>query len=140
MIRIFVPTGRYPWTMIGQLSMTAGGSCTATLIGADVLITAAHCIHGENGQTNAAGEFIAHNGQRARITHYLLDPNFDFRRFNTTDQIDGLDWALLRLDRRLGAPRRHRRRLSRRRIHRRRRALCPAQDLVADRPLQPEGP
>ncbi|WP_084169207.1 trypsin-like serine peptidase [Brevundimonas aveniformis] len=100
--RIFVPVDQYPWTMVGQISMTAGGSCTATLIGADVLITAAHCIHGENGQTNAAGEFIANSGERARITHYFIDPNFDFRRFNTTNQIDGLDWALLRLDRPLG--------------------------------------
>lgn len=100
--RVFVPDEQYPWSMVGQISMSAGGSCTATLIGADVLITAAHCIHGENGQTNAAGEFIANNGERARITAYFIDPNFDFRRFNTTDQIDGLDWAMLRIDRPLG--------------------------------------
>lgn len=100
--RVFVPDEIYPWAMVGQISMTAGGSCTATLIGADVLITAAHCIHGENGQMNAAGEFIAGNGQRARITHAYIAENFDYRRFNTTSQIDGLDWALLRLDRRLG--------------------------------------
>lgn len=100
--RIFVPTERYPWTMVGQISMTAGGACTATLVGSDVLITAAHCIHGENGQANAAGEFVANSGERARIIGYFIDPDFDYRRFNTTEQIDGLDWALLRLDRALG--------------------------------------
>lgn len=100
--RIFVPTERYPWTMVGQISMTAGGACTATLVGSDVLITAAHCIHGENGQANAAGEFVANTGERARIIGYFIDPDFDYRRFNTTEQIDGLDWALLRLDRALG--------------------------------------
>ena len=44
------------------------------------------------------------------------------------------------LDRRLCHARRQRRRLPQRRIHRSRRPVCPAQDLHADRPLQPEGP
>jgi protease YdgD len=36
------------------------------------------------------------------VTHYLIDRSFNYRRFNTTDEIDGLDWALLRLDQPLG--------------------------------------
>ncbi len=100
--RVLVNEAQYPWSLIGTISMTAGGSCTATLIGPNVLITAAHCVHGEDGRANAAGEFVSNGGERARITHYLLDDNFDYRRFNTSEDIDGLDWALLRIDRNLG--------------------------------------
>ncbi len=32
----------------------------------------------------------------------MVSPRFDYQRFNTTDEIDGLDWALLRLDQPLG--------------------------------------
>lgn len=100
--RIFVPMRQYPWSLIGQIVMETGGRCTATLIGPDVLITAAHCIHTDEGRVNAAGEFRASGGQTARVTHYLIDRSFDYRRFNGSNDIDQLDWALLRIDRRLG--------------------------------------
>src|SRR3546814_3692503 len=38
----------------------------------------------------------------ARVVAYLVDPQFNYRRFSTTDEIDGLDWALLHIDRPLG--------------------------------------
>ena len=100
--RIFVRQQEYPWSLIGLLSMDSGGACTATLIGPDVLITAAHCIHGDGGRPNAAAEFRASDGQTARVTYYLIDRNFNYERFNSSDDIDQLDWALLRIDRRLG--------------------------------------
>lgn len=100
--RVLVDEGQYPWSLIGMINMSAGGTCTATLVGSNVLITAAHCIHGDDGRANAAGEFVTNGGQRARITAYLIDRNFNYQRFNSTDEIDGLDWALLRIDRNLG--------------------------------------
>jgi protease YdgD len=99
--RIFVDTNTYPWKLFGRLTSTAGGTCTASLIGRDVLITAAHCIH-EDGRLDASGEFEASNGERARVTAYLISENFNYTRFIESNDIDGLDWAMLRIDRPLG--------------------------------------
>jgi protease YdgD len=100
--RVLVPVNDAPWRFIGELVMDTGEACTATLIARDVIVTAAHCINGDNG-VNAASEFrAASGGLTARVTAYLLDPRYDYRRFTTTNDIDGLDWALLRLDRPLG--------------------------------------
>jgi protease YdgD len=91
-----------PWRFMGTLRMDSGGTCSATLVGRDVIATAAHCIHGED-RLNAAAQFESADGtQTARVTAYLIDRNFNYRRFNTTDEIDGLDWALLRIDQPLG--------------------------------------
>lgn len=100
--RVLVPVEQRPWSFMGVLRMDTGESCTATLIARDVIVTAAHCIHSERG-LNARGRFeAAHGGHAARITAYLVDQRFDYRRFSAGDEIDGTDWALLRLDQPLG--------------------------------------
>jgi protease YdgD len=100
--RVLVPVDEAPWRYMGVLRMDNGGTCSATLIGRDVAATAAHCIHSDS-HLNAAGRFVSASGDHeARITAYLIDRRFNVRRFNSTDEIDGLDWALLRLDRPLG--------------------------------------
>lgn len=100
--RILVPVNEAPWRFMGTLTMDSGGMCSATLIARDVIATAAHCIASEAG-INAAAEFkSADQARTARVTAYLVDPNYNFRRFSTTDEIDGLDWALLRIDQPLG--------------------------------------
>ncbi|GIK47556.1 MAG: hypothetical protein BroJett013_02530 [Alphaproteobacteria bacterium] len=100
--RVLVPVNERPWSYMGVLRMDTGESCSATLVGRDVIVTAAHCIHTDNG-VNAAGRFeSASGGHTARVTAYLIDRRFNYRRFNSTDEIDGTDWALLRLDQPLG--------------------------------------
>ena len=100
--RVLVPVGQQPWSFMGVLRMDTGESCTATLIARDVIVTAAHCIHSERG-LNARGRFeSASGGHSARVTAYLIDQRFDFRRFGAGNEIDGMDWALLRLDQPLG--------------------------------------
>lgn len=104
--RVRVNRAEFPWRSIGQLELDSGEACTATLIGPDVIITAAHCIHTDQG-VNAAARFVTGAGSpggpfEARTTAYMIDPRFNYRRFNDTDEIDGLDWALLRIDQRLG--------------------------------------
>jgi len=99
--RVFMDTTQYPWNVVGQIDMDSGGACTATLIAEDVLITAGHCI-ADNGSVDARGVFRTAYGTRggpveSRITGYFMDPQWDERRFSSTDQIDGTDWALLRL-------------------------------------------
>jgi protease YdgD len=100
--RVLVPVNEAPWRFMGVLRMSAGESCTATLISSNVIVTAAHCIHSQSG-LNATAAFTTADGRgTANTTAYLIDPRFNYQRFNSGDDIDGADWALLRLDQPLG--------------------------------------
>jgi len=105
--RVFMDTAQFPWNVVGQIDFDAGGACTATLIGDDVLITASHCIS-EEGRLDARGVFrtaYAREGgpMEARVIDFFNDPDWDEQRFSSGDELDGTDWALLRIDRPLGA-------------------------------------
>jgi len=100
--RVLVPVNDLPWRYMGVLRMDTGESCTATLIARDVLITAAHCIHSE-GRLNASGRWESASGQHtARVIAYQIDRRFNYSRFVGGNEVDGLDWALLRIDQPLG--------------------------------------
>ena len=104
--RVRVNPAEYPWSLVGRLQMRSGVSCTAALIGDDALITAAHCIANQSG-IDARGEFVTAAGapggpHNAQVTAYFLDPAFDYRRFVSSNEIDSLDWALLRISPKLG--------------------------------------
>ena len=104
--RILMDTGAFPWSVVGYVDFDEGGTCTATLIGPDILITAAHCI-ADGRRINAEGEFktgeaLPGGHRTARVIDYLVDEDWDNERFSDTDDIDGADWALLRIDRPLG--------------------------------------
>lgn len=100
--RVLVPVNEAPWRFMGTLHIDSGGTCSATLVGRDVIATAAHCISSQN-RVDATARFASADGRfNARVTAYLIDPNFNYRRFTTTDEVDGLDWALLRIDLPLG--------------------------------------
>jgi protease YdgD len=101
--RVRVNAREAPWTYMGRITNSHGESCTATLVARDVLVTAAHCIHAEN-QVATGASFTAENGgAQANAVAYMISPQFNYERFSTTNEIDGLDWALVRLDRPLGA-------------------------------------
>lgn len=101
--RVRVPVNEAPWRFMGRLELDSGGHCTATLISPYVIATAAHCIAGDDG-VDARSTFISATGEhRARAIAYLIDPAFNHARFLLTDEVDGLDWALLRLDQPLGS-------------------------------------
>lgn len=100
--RVLVPVNEAPWRFMGVLRMSSGESCTATLIASNVIVTAAHCIHSQGG-LNATAAFTTADGRHtANVTAYMIDPRFNYQRFNSGDEIDGMDWALLRLDQPLG--------------------------------------
>ena len=99
--RVRVNIEQTPWRYMGRFTNAAGEACTATLIARNVIVTAAHCIHTHVGLTNA-GTFTAAGGATANATAYLINTRFDYQRFNTSDDLDGLDWALIRLDQPLG--------------------------------------
>ncbi|MEZ5996303.1 MAG: trypsin-like serine protease [Hyphomonadaceae bacterium] len=100
--RVLVPVNEAPWRFMGTLRMDTGEACSATLVARDVIVTAAHCIHTARG-VNAAAQFeAAVGGRSARVIAYLVDRRYNYRRFTTTNEVDGLDWALLRIDQPLG--------------------------------------
>ncbi|WP_339739367.1 trypsin-like serine protease [uncultured Maricaulis sp.] len=105
--RVFMDTAASPWNAIGQIDLDSGGACTATLIADNVLITASHCIN-EDGRTDASAVFRTAYDRpggplEARVTAYLIDPDWDEEAFGAGNDLDGTDWALLRIDRPLGA-------------------------------------
>lgn len=105
--RVILDRAGTPWRSVGRLHTPDGGTCTATLIGPNILITAAHCIH-TNGRVNVAGstfttaDGLAGGPYEAVVTRYFIDARFDYRRFSGTDEIDGLDFAILQIDENLG--------------------------------------
>lgn len=104
--RVLMDRSTFPWSVIGTINADRGGGCTATLVAPDVIVTAAHCIHRE-GRLHAGGVFTTGHDLpggpfTARAIDHLIDAEWDHTRFSQTDEIDGTDWALLRLDRRLG--------------------------------------
>ncbi len=105
--RVLMDTGAFPWSVIGYVTFDSGGTCTATLVSDRVLATAAHCIS-EDGRIMAEGEFTTGENlpggpRTARVIDFLMDPRWNEDRFSSGDDLDGTDWALLRLDRPLGA-------------------------------------
>ncbi|KPP82258.1 MAG: putative peptidase [Oceanicaulis sp. HLUCCA04] len=104
--RVVMDTAQFPWSVVGTISSDRGGGCTATLVAPDVIVTAAHCIHSED-QLYAGGVFstgfaLPGGPRTARVIDHLIDEEWDSERFSQTDEIDGTDWALLRIDEPLG--------------------------------------
>ena len=62
--RTILDTALAPWSAIGWIEMDAdGASCTATLVAANVIVTAAHCIEAD-GRLDARGVFETGFGLR----------------------------------------------------------------------------
>ncbi|MGD9967346.1 MAG: serine protease [Hyphomonadaceae bacterium] len=101
--RVRVDVNQAPWRFMGVLRLQGGGVCSATLVGRNIIVTAAHCLYSGGGTLDARGRFTSASGEHsARVTDYLIDTAYNYVRFSTTEEISGLDWALLRLDRPLG--------------------------------------
>ena len=105
-IQRFFPTGDSPQSkargLIGKLYSPSGKSCTASLVGDRLILTAAHCIANESKSRVERGSFTFllgfHNGSsRAESS---AEP-VDWGNLNSTSAREG-DWALLRLGRSLG--------------------------------------
>lgn len=105
--RVLFKTDVYPWTAIGQIDFEDGSACTASLVGRDILVTAAHCVHDSEGGLTVHGVFHAgfdrpEGEETADTIAYLVAPSFNHDLFSSTDKLDGADWTLLRINRPLG--------------------------------------
>jgi V8-like Glu-specific endopeptidase len=104
--RMSMNTAVFPWVVVGQITMDQGGACTATLIGPDILITAAHCIL-HDGRIDARGEFetgamLEGETPTSQIIDYYLPPDQTRDGTSTAGDSGSHDWALLRINDRLG--------------------------------------
>lgn len=102
-----------PWRAIGRVNfggLAQRSHCTGTLVAADVVLTAAHCLYNSARKTWLPPEslrFVA-GYQRgagvavAGVTDYVLDPVHDPESRDFRGGI-AQDWALLMLDAPLGA-------------------------------------
>lgn len=106
--RIKVDQTEMPWRAIGRLQ-AGGGSCTASLIGPSLLLTAAHCVFDAGSRqyypaksfhfklAYAEGKFTA-DAKGKRVT---VAPGYDpVLNIGTMSK----DWALIQLDNAIGTP------------------------------------
>ncbi len=105
--RILFDTARHPWSAIGHLIFDTGVACSGVLIAEDVVLTAAHCIL-HHGALVPDGDFVAARDAAAGpVSARVIDAHIlptvrddpDMRRFFR----DNSDWALLKLNRPIGA-------------------------------------
>jgi protease YdgD len=101
-----------PWRAIGKVEANSGNlhtSCTGSLVGPTIVLTAAHCVFNPRTGRNyppeslhfligyQSGNYAGHAVARAIVTGPGYDPLQPRRTI-------GSDWALLTLDKSLGTP------------------------------------
>lgn len=103
--RTFVDSAAFPWRAIGQLDFE-NGACTATLVAADVVLTAAHCFDNDGRLDRPVAFFAGLDGGNyvdvAGIRDYYVNPRYDGDSDPGIGQGNGEDWGFARLDRPLG--------------------------------------
>ena len=101
-----IDSADWPWAAIGRLNRATGGFCTATLIAARVVLTAAHCVYDSRlGRWSVPedlhftagyrrGAFLAHAMGSRVVRAPDARPDLDPNEARIAD-----DWALIVLDR-----------------------------------------
>ncbi len=104
--RVEVDAGEAPWRSLGKLQATAGGMrtvCTATLVAADKVLTAAHCLFNrrtENFYSPSSMHFLlafarGQHEAHGRVVSFTTGTDYDPA---SPDRTRGSDWAVLTLD------------------------------------------
>lgn len=93
----------YPWGTVGLIENNEGYTGSGTLVGGNMVVTAAHMIpwsSGSNGWMKFTPADYLGLGSLfgANVYSYALEA----RAFNNGMNVSGYDWAILRLDQRLG--------------------------------------
>ena len=96
-----------PARAIGLLEMQDGTLCSASVVAPDVILTAAHCLFDDDHHRVTPARFSAgfdHGDYVAasKIRDVYLPPEFDHERFLSSSDIDGYDYAFMRLNKKLG--------------------------------------
>jgi protease YdgD len=97
-----VDASAYPWSSVGKLFNSVGGSCTGAVIARDKVLTAAHCLYAFRTHRFLPpdaihvllgydrGDYSTH----ARVARYTLGPGYDP---NAERGTAASDWAVLEL-------------------------------------------
>lgn len=104
--RVHPDVTQMPWRAVGLLTFQ-DGTCTGTLIGPRLVATAAHCMVTEDGRppkgvTFRAGAWGNRQQGTASVVSSVIAPDYSDRSAPPNGG-NGDDWALLTLDRDLGA-------------------------------------
>jgi|GEM_PF-3539135 len=99
-----VTSTKYPWNTIGRLDLPSGGTCTASLVGPDLILTNAHCVIDKVKQTLVEGSIVFRPNYTNGTSAYSSVVTFAWGGSNTPSATGSKpgDWAILRLDKRLG--------------------------------------
>jgi protease YdgD len=97
-----------PVPAIGLLQIDGDEICTASVVAPRAVLTAAHCLFDDNDRPSRTLVFYAgYDHGRASIEAHGIDRvvprGYSRKRHDSSRDVDGLDWALVRLDRDVGS-------------------------------------
>ena len=94
------------WEAVGRLDIDGEGFCTAAMIRDNLILTAAHCLYGDDGSELPASAFTFNAGLRAGraeatrgITRFVAHPGYTHRGRDVRSDAVAMDIAVLQLDR-----------------------------------------
>jgi protease YdgD len=96
-----------PARSIGLLEMQDGSLCSASVVAPDVILTAAHCLFDDDHQRVAPARFSAGYDRgdyviASKIRDIYIPPEFDHERFLNSSDLDGYDYAFIKLIKEIG--------------------------------------
>src|SRR6185369_16792888 len=96
-----------PMPAIGLLQIDGDEICTASVVAPRAVLTAAHCLFDEQDRPSRTLVFYAGYDRgraaiEARGVDRVIPRGYSRKRHDASRDVDGLDWALVRLDRDVG--------------------------------------
>lgn len=100
------------WEAVGRLDIRGKGFCTASMIREDMILTAAHCVYGDDNELLDASLFTFQAGLRAGraeatrgVARLIAHPEYTHRGSDVRSSEVAKDIAVLKLDRPIRLPR-----------------------------------